>query len=75
MKVGDLNLSDLEKTKIVLSNYLIQNTANEYLQIQLNHKNEIPTLIRTLVSEGIDLYEVNILKNDLEKIFIDITNE
>ena len=40
-----IKTNDLEKTKIVLSNYLIQNTANEYLQIQLNHKNEIPTLI------------------------------
>jgi len=70
-----IKANDLEKVKVILTKYSIQESTKEYVQIQLNHKNDIPTIIRNLVNEGIDLYEVNILKNDLEKIFIDITNE
>jgi len=56
-------LEELDQFDVLSSN---QHTA----QLQLDHKAALPKLINQLVNEGVELYEVKILKSDLEEMFI-----
>jgi hypothetical protein len=38
-------------------------------------KERIARINRQLVERGVDVYELSVVKNDLEKIFIDLINE
>lgn len=43
------------------------------LELELASKNELPALVESLIGQGIQIYEVTPVKNDLEKLFINLT--
>jgi ABC-type multidrug transport system ATPase subunit len=64
---------DSEKTAaILLTNGLAPALANEQIIIPLVAKEMIASLNRQLVEGGIKVYQISIVKHDLESIFIDL---
>ncbi len=70
-----LKINDVANAKKVLSGFSFLPASPGHLHVDVKHKNDIPQLIKTLVDGSIDIYEVRLLKSDLEKMFISITNE
>ncbi len=71
-----LDTSNAEKAlKIITDNHWHGNYENERLTIQMISKENIAILNRQLVSNDIDVYEMRIVKNDLETIFMDLINK
>jgi len=71
-----LDTSNAEKAlKIITDNHWHGNYENERLTIQMIPKENIAILNRQLVSNDIDVYEMRIVKNDLETIFMDLINK
>jgi len=67
--------SNVEKAKMILTDYEIINSDQQHLQIDISNKKDIPRIIEKLVQAEVELYEVKRMKSDLEKMFISITNE
>ena len=49
-------------------------TSSDYLDFKIKHESEIPEIIKKMVSSGVDIYEVQLVKNDLEQLFMNMTN-
>ncbi len=67
--------SDQAKAKTLLAEYVILEEEINDLQVNVTSKKEVSDIIRKLVAGNIDVYEVKLLKSDLEKMFISMTNE
>ena len=65
--------SDLEKT-ILLMNGLSPQIKNGMVEIRAIGKEAIAKLNKRLVEEGIEVYEITTVKNDLEAIFMNLIN-
>ncbi len=70
-----LKIPDANKAQALLKDFAIVSVSPGELQVQIKQKEDIPKLIKMLVAGGIDIYEVRLLKSDLEKMFMSITNE
>ena len=46
---------------------------NRKIKIVLDHENELPNIIKSLVNANVNIYEVSPITNDLEKMFLSIT--
>ncbi len=57
---------------IILSNGLAPTLVNGYISISVVEKEIIAGLVKQIVNNGIEIYQVNIIKKDLESIFIDL---
>lgn len=44
------------------------------LELNVNNKEEIAQIAKTLINKGIDVHELHVINTDLEQIFLDITN-
>lgn len=65
--------NDIELTKkIISSNGFSATEMNGMIQIPLTEKKNIAMLNQILVQDGIEVYHIGIVKNDLESIFIDL---
>lgn len=71
----EIKTTNVNKTKSVLAHYSMVESEDGSLQVDVGNKENIPSLIKTLVHAEIDLYEVKLIKSDLEKMFISLTNE
>jgi ABC-type multidrug transport system ATPase subunit len=49
--------------------------ANKYIQVPALPKEQIARVNKQLCAAGLDVYEISWVKNDLETIFMDITNK
>jgi len=72
------------KVEIIASNHdWIMNTYgdkveqmdHDVLQIQVEHKSDIPQLIKSIVEGGCDIYQVTQVQSSLEQLFMSITHE
>ncbi len=48
---------------------------NKKIKLVINHENELPLIIKSLVNADIEIFEVSPVASDLEKMFLSITNE
>lgn len=65
--------NDNDRTKkIISSNGFSATEMNGMIQIPLTEKKNIAMLNQILVQDGIEIYHIGIVKNDLESIFIDL---
>ena len=71
----EIKTNDPEKTKTLLSKYAQLSEEEAMIRIKIKQEKDIPELIRQLVNAGIDLYEVRLIKSDLEKMFINLTDD
>jgi len=46
---------------------------NRKIKITLDHENELPNIVKSLVNADVNIYEVSPIANDLEKMFLSIT--
>jgi lantibiotic transport system ATP-binding protein len=53
--------------------YRVKLTTAESLELLLDDREKLPAITQELTSQGIKLYEVSLQKNDLEKLFINLT--
>lgn len=66
--------SNIEKTIEIFSQYNLKFIArNGIIETQNIDKELISKLNQQLVSQKIDVYQISLIKNDLESIFIDLT--
>ncbi len=70
-----IQVANPEDVSDVFLPYDIQQQEGKNFYVQLSDADDLPKLIRQLVERGVDLYEVSPMKSDLEKLFIDITND
>jgi ABC-type multidrug transport system ATPase subunit len=74
--VIQFNTSNEDKTiSILLLNGLAPTVINGVITIPLIDKQKVAALNAQLVHAGIDVYQVSLVKNDLESIFMDIINK
>lgn len=73
--IVEISTNDVIKTQTVLSAYKIIDTSDNTIRFNLSNRNELPDLIRQLVSKDIDIYGVQIVKSDLENMFISMTDK
>jgi len=67
-----VNTSDNSAACTLLSNYKPENNGDT-LAISFNDVNEIAAINRTLVQNGIDVYQLQSIETDLEQLFINLT--
>lgn len=53
----------------------IVDQQENHLHIKAPVKSEIPDLIRLIIAAGIDIYEVKLIENDLEQLFMELNQE
>ncbi len=73
--IVEIKTNDPTKTKNILSAYGINEVSQGTLRLTLSNRNELPALIRKLVQNDIDIYGVQIVKSNLENMFISMTDE
>ena len=70
-----LETSDAEKTRSVLADYTLESKFDEgQFILPAIDKEKIAELNRQLIAQGIDVYEIGVVRSDLEKIFIDMVS-
>lgn len=68
--------SDLEKTSQIMSDYnLHPRFENGKITLRALSRETIATINQQLVARGVEVYEISVVKNDLETIFIDLINQ
>lgn len=65
--------NDPDKAVATLSEYDVILNRDGCVELPYRNEDEVASAIRKLVQHQIDIYEVNQLKSDLEKMFIDLT--
>jgi ABC-2 type transport system ATP-binding protein len=74
--VIQFSTSDEDKTTgILLLNDLAPTVTNGLITIPLIDKQKVAALNAQLVHAGVDVYQISVVKNDLESIFMDIINK
>lgn len=67
--------SDAQKiTSVLNGSHQAQVQDAQTVEALLDDRESLPQLIQSLVNKGVDLYEVTPLRNDLEKLFINLTS-
>lgn len=79
LKLGNsiiqLKTNNNEKAIAVLqSTCAISYNSEKGLEIVYQNREQVAHICKTLVNEGLDIYHFNITSNDLESIFLNITN-
>ena len=71
-----LETSDSDMTREILAQYDVNGIfQNGRCILPALPREKVAEINRQLVASGVDVYELSIVKNDLEKIFIDLINE
>jgi ABC-type multidrug transport system ATPase subunit len=65
----------VKASKIIGDHNLVPARSNGKIIIPAVAKETIASINQQLVSEGVDVYEIGIVKNDLEAIFLDLINK
>ncbi len=79
LKSSSLNVkvlvNDSQKVENVLNgSHKYQILDKNQIELTLEDQEQLPIIIRNMVNKGIDLYEVIPQRNDLEKLFINLTS-
>ncbi len=65
---------ELASKNILNPHFAIKTTESKVLEIDLQTEDDIPIIIEKLTLVKIKIYEVSLQKNNLEELFIDLTN-
>lgn len=68
-------VSNLEKSKEILNIKEHQIIGADLFMIKMNQQEDVAKIIRSLVNNNIDVYEVSPQSNDLENMFLNVTND
>ena len=80
LKLGNsfirIETNNNEKAIAVLqSAYVINYISENRLEIVFQNREQVANICKTLVNKGLEIYDFNITSNDLESIFLNITNK
>ena len=71
----EIEVSDTLKAKALLKAFPVRHTNGTKVLVNYESRQRMAELNKTLVSEGIDVYQLSMTQNDLENLFIQITSE
>ncbi|WP_276481879.1 ABC transporter ATP-binding protein [Paraflavitalea pollutisoli] len=72
----EIEVSDTLKAKQVLNgHYAVKEVNGARMLVHFESREKMALMNRTLVQEGIDVYQMAMTQNDLENLFIQITSE
>ncbi len=60
--------------KIIEKLYPVKFSENDILEIQYAGREQVALLCKSLIAGGVDIFDFQIQKNDLEKLFLELTN-
>ncbi len=70
-----IRTGDVQHAQTILSNYPNEVVDHNQVKVQISSEDQIPNLIKQVVNANISIYEVQVLKNDLEQLFINLTQQ
>lgn len=70
----DVDMSE-DAVKLIEKNGWQSVCNNGSIEVSVSNKSEVPDINKLLVEEGIQVFHLNILKPNLESIFLDVTKE
>ena len=68
-------MSDTVKAQTLLKGFPVRHANGTKVLINYESRERIAEMNKTLVSEGVDVYQLSMTHNDLENLFIQITSE
>ncbi len=68
-----IKVSDVEKAIQVLGDYKLKNIEDKSFMMALSDSSLLPEIAKKLVANNIDIYELSPQSNDLENIFLNVT--
>lgn len=71
----EVEVSDSVKAGLLLKEFPVKHTNGTKVLVNFESRERMAELNRTLVREGIDVYQLAVTQNDLENLFIQITSE
>lgn len=72
----EVEVSDVQKARQVLNgHYPVKEVNGTKLLVHFEGRDKMALMNRTLVQEGVDVYQMAMTQNDLENLFIQITSE
>jgi lantibiotic transport system ATP-binding protein len=71
----EVEVSDTVKAALLLKNFPIRHTNGTKVLINYESRERMAEITKTLVREGVDVYQLSMTENDLENLFIQITSE
>jgi len=78
LKTSNLTLQirshNIDKIKELVEPELIRSSEMDRITLKVQNENDIPVLLRKIIGNHVDIYEAKLLKSDLEKMFMEITN-
>jgi lantibiotic transport system ATP-binding protein len=60
--------------KIIEKLYPVKFSENDILEIQYTGREQVALLCKSLIAGGVDIFDFQIQKNDLEKLFLELTS-
>lgn len=71
-----IETSDIERSKVIIQNMQLDGSFDaKKIMLPIPSKETIANLNRKLIQEGIDVYEMSVVKKDLETIFMELVNQ
>lgn len=71
----EVEVSDSVKAGLLLKAFPVRHTNGTKVLVNFESRERMAELNRTLVREGVDVYQMAVTQNDLENLFIQITSE
>jgi ABC-type multidrug transport system ATPase subunit len=71
----EVEVSDTVKAELLLKSFPIRETNGSKVLINYESRERMAEINKTLVREGVDVYQMSMTQNDLENLFIQITSE
>lgn len=71
----EIEVSDTLKAEALLKSFPVRNVNGSKVLINYESRERTAEMNKTLVNEGIDVYQLSMTHNDLENLFIQITSE
>ncbi|MDF2189412.1 ABC transporter ATP-binding protein [Paraflavitalea sp. CAU 1676] len=72
----EIEVSNVSKAKLVLNGHFpVKEVNGTRLLVHYENREKVALMNRTLVQEGVEVYQLSLTQNDLENLFIQITSE
>lgn len=71
----EIEVSDTQKAQVLLKGFPVRHANGTRVLINYESRERIAEMNKTLVNEGVDVYQLSMTHNDLENLFIQITSE
>jgi ABC-2 type transport system ATP-binding protein len=71
----EIEVSDTLKAQNLLKGFPVRHVNGTRVLIDYESRERVAEMNKTLVNEGVDVYQLSMTQNDLENLFIQITSE